>query len=126
YSLNAFLYGLEGDYGNAGLSAMGMIPYAGDLAKVGKYGKKLCKVAKNGETKFTKAGRKAHQRYNPGANYDLNVRLPSGKKPDAVDFEKQIVRELKPDNPSAIRRGERQVETYRQELEDVFGGDWKS
>ncbi|MEI7728029.1 MAG: RHS repeat-associated core domain-containing protein [Verrucomicrobiota bacterium] len=81
--------------------------------------------AKSGETAFTKAGRDAHKLYNPGPSYDLKVRLPSGKKPDAVDFDAKIVRELKPNNPRAIQRGERQLEGYLQELEEVFGGNWK-
>jgi len=34
------------------------------------------------------------------------------------------VKELKPNNPSAMRRGERQVEGYRKELEQVTGEKW--
>jgi RHS repeat-associated protein len=45
-SVNSALYGLEGDWSNAGISAAGMIPYVGDTAKLGKYGKTICKVAK--------------------------------------------------------------------------------
>ena len=52
------------------------------------------------------------------------MRLPSGRKPDAVDIDSKVVRELKPNNPRAVRRGEKQVERYRQELEDIEGGDW--
>lgn len=46
--LNGILYGLEGDLGNAGISALGMIPYAGDFAKLGKYGKKACRGGAKG------------------------------------------------------------------------------
>ncbi|HWS53291.1 MAG TPA: hypothetical protein VN228_04165, partial [Pyrinomonadaceae bacterium] len=84
------------------------------------------KPRRGGETAATKAGREAHKAYNPGPTYDTKYTLPSGKRPDAVDFENKIVRELKPNNPRAIRRGERQVEGYRQELEQVFGPGWTS
>lgn len=52
------------------------------------------------------------------------VTLPSGKRADAVSWEKRDVRELKPDNPRAIRQGERQVEGYRRELEGTTGENW--
>jgi len=45
-------------------------------------------------------------------------RLPSGKRADAVDYKKGEVKELKPDNERAIKKGERQVEQYRQELQE--------
>ncbi len=41
--LNGVLYGLEGDWGNAGLSMAGVVPYIGDAGKVCKYGKKAAK-----------------------------------------------------------------------------------
>lgn len=42
--------------------------------------------------------------------------LPSGKRADAVNWGKRDVKELKPDNPRAVRRGEKQLEGYKQEL----------
>jgi hypothetical protein len=53
--INAGWYLAEGDGVNAALSAAGMIPYVGDLAKVGKYG---VKAAKAGE-EAVKAANKA-------------------------------------------------------------------
>jgi hypothetical protein len=44
--------------------------------------------------------------------------------PDAVNRETRDVKELKPDNPRAVRRGERQVEGYRKELEETTGKPW--
>jgi hypothetical protein len=38
--LNGILYGLEGDLGNAGISAAGMLSYLGDTAKLGRHGAK--------------------------------------------------------------------------------------
>jgi hypothetical protein len=57
---------------------------------------------------------------------EKEVRLPSGRRADAVNFEQKHVKELKPDNPRAIGRGEKQVEGYRGELQEEFGGDWTS
>jgi RHS repeat-associated protein len=45
--INAAIYGLEGDKVGASISAMGVIPYAGDAGKFGKYGSKICKGVKN-------------------------------------------------------------------------------
>jgi hypothetical protein len=77
-----------------------------------------------GETESTKRGRQAHADWEPGEGYEKEVRLPSGRRADAVNFEKQDVKELKPDNPRAIKRGEKQVEEYRRELEEKGGGQW--
>lgn len=73
-------------------------------------------IAKTGETAATKAGRQAHKDWNPGEGFDKEVTLPSGKRADAVNFKQKHVKELKPDNPRAMKRGEKQVEQYRQEL----------
>lgn len=82
------------------------------------------RAVKSGETDATKAGRAAHKNYNPGPSYQKEVTLPSGRRADAVDFGNRVVRELKPNNPNAIRKGERQIEQYRQELQKEYGGDW--
>ena len=131
----------------AALSAMSMVPVWGDA--VGKGGKilragfehgdevleagtKLLDDAKktikkiNGETEFTKIGRQAHKDYNPGSTYEKEYRLPSGKRADAVDEEAGIVRELKPNNPKAIKRGEKQVQQYVEELQRIKPDkEWK-
>ncbi|MET0625293.1 MAG: VWA domain-containing protein [Pyrinomonadaceae bacterium] len=80
---------------------------------------------RGGETPATKAGRQAHRDYNPGPDYSLDRPLKSGRRPDAVDYGNKVVRELKPNNPRAVRRGERQVDRYRDELQREHGGDWK-
>ena len=71
-------------------------------------------------------GRLEHENYNPGPSYNKKYTLPSGRRPDAVDVDNKIVRELKPNNPRAIRRGERQVKGYLEELQSLFGGNWSS
>ncbi|WP_373372352.1 hypothetical protein [Polyangium mundeleinium] len=78
----------------------------------------------NGETAATKAGRQAHEDWDPGPGFEKGVRLPSRKRPDAVNYDTQQVKELKPDNRRAIKRGEKQVEGYRKELEAKEGGTW--
>jgi RHS repeat-associated protein len=83
-------------------------------------------AAKNGETAATRAGRQAHKDWDAGEGFEKEVTLPSGKRADAVNFEEKHVKELKPNNPRAIRRGEKQVEGYRQELQQEHGGTWTS
>lgn len=75
--------------------------------------------AKSGETTATKAGKAAHKNYGTalGGQYETEVTLPSGKRADAVHKTLPEVRELKPDNPRAIRKGQKQVDAYAKELE---------
>lgn len=87
----------------------------------------LAKSATSGENPFTKAGREAHKKYDPGPGYQKEVTLPSGKRADAVSQSEVTVRELKPNNKKAIRKGQRQVEKNRKELEgnDSKKRQWK-
>jgi hypothetical protein len=81
-----------------------------------------------GETAATKAGRAAHKNYGTalGGEYETEVTLPSGKRVDAVHETLPEVRELKPDNPRAVQRGQKQVDAYARELEsmDPQGRTW--
>jgi RHS repeat-associated protein len=52
--LNGILYGLEGDWGNAGISAAGIVPYLGDTAKLGRQGARVCKIAKGNSSVWKK------------------------------------------------------------------------
>ncbi len=61
-----------------------------------------------------------HKNYNPGDSYSTEYQLPSGKRADAVDETNGFVRELKPNNPKANKRGEKQVQGYKTELEKLF------
>ena len=66
-----------------------------------------------GETSYTKAGREAHANYDPGPGYRKEERLePTRKRADAVNYDEGIVRELKPNNPRALKRGWKQVQEY--------------
>lgn len=70
----------------------------------------------SGETSFTKYGRDIHKVWDYGAGFEREFRLPSGKRADAVNFAAGIVKEFKPNNPNAIRRGLTQVSAYAREL----------
>ncbi|MCG5510084.1 RHS repeat-associated core domain-containing protein [Ectothiorhodospira lacustris] len=88
----------------------------------------LVTTRRGGESAAAAVGRRAHGNYGTalGERFDTKVTLPSGKKPDAVNWGRREVRELKPDNARAVARGERQVEGYRKELETVTGEPWTS
>jgi len=83
-------------------------------------------AAKSGETAATKAGRQAHKDWDAGEGFEKEVTLPSGKRADGVNFEQKHVKELKPNNPRAVKRGEKQVEPYRKELQKEHKGDLTS
>jgi len=79
---------------------------------------------KNGETIATAAGRKAHTDWDPGVGFDKEVTLPGGYRADAVNEAARAIKELKPDNPKAIKRGEAQLKDYIKAAEAKFGGIW--
>jgi hypothetical protein len=72
-------------------------------------------------------GKAAHKKYNPGPNYKTSrslTRLFDNSYPDAVDRVNHIVRELKPNNPRAMKRGLEQAKRYARKLQDRIGGTW--
>ncbi|WP_297183913.1 hypothetical protein, partial [uncultured Phocaeicola sp.] len=78
-----------------------------------------------------KLGRQVHEKYKADLELkDVRVkdyRLPSGKKPDFTDFENKTVYELKPNNPTQRKKGEKQLAGYLEEIERVRNekGQWK-
>jgi hypothetical protein len=74
-----------------------------------------------GETAATSLGRHMHQTWDYGEGYEREFRRVPGIRPDAVNVEEGIVKELKPNNTQAISRGLQQLERYAVELERVFG-----
>ncbi len=72
--------------------------------------------------------KEAHKQYSPGSDYEtdpLKNRLQDGSIPDAIDKKNNIVRELKPNNQNAYKKGIRQVKLYLQQLEKQTGQKWK-
>jgi len=65
--------------------------------------------------------RDIHRTYDYGTGF-RGVTLANGKRADSVNLLSREVNELKPDNPAAIARGERQVKGYAQQLNTQFPG----
>ena len=66
-------------------------------------------------------GRQVHKdrQYPPG--FKKEVQLPSKKRMDAYNKETKEIIELKPNNQRAIKKGEKQLEQYCKECNDVLG-----
>lgn len=83
------------------------------------------KAPNHGETSYTMIGRLAHTDIE-NEYEDLNVgweseyRLPNGQRADLVNEEEQKVIEIKPNNPRAIRAGQRQLDAYIKQLDAKF------
>lgn len=75
-------------------------------------------------------GKKVHKEYKTGDVDNITkfkeYVLPSGKRVDYIDFETKTVYELKPHNPNQIRNGNKQLQNYLEEIENVFGEGWTS
>ncbi len=121
-----------------GLKAVGSAVFVAMGAKASLPGGKTAKATQEeskalttkksgGESPAAADGRRAHDNYKTALGEAYETRrttLPSGKRPDAINWDTREVRELKPDNASAVKRGEKQVEGYRQELERTTGEKW--
>lgn len=80
----------------------------------------------SGESPATAGGREAHKTWEPGAGFQKEVRLPSGRRCDALNPETCEIKELKPDNERAKKRGEKQLQDYKKELDEQMGKDHKT
>lgn len=80
------------------------------------------KVAVNGETTATKLGRDMHASWDYGPGYTKEFPLRAGGRVDGLNMEARNIFELKPNNPRAIRLGERQIEGYLAKLNEQFPG----
>jgi RHS repeat-associated protein len=85
----------------------------------------------SGESTSASNGRQAHKNYEltQGGGYDFNRSIPGSEgkfRPDAINFEDNIVRELKPDTPSGRCKGKRQLQGYLEYLNEHFpcDGGW--
>ncbi|MCC6262136.1 MAG: hypothetical protein IT169_01050 [Bryobacterales bacterium] len=83
---------------------------------------KIAQGAANPKVKEALArGQEAHKQANYGPGFKKEVTLPSGKRMDAYNKTDKRVVELKPANPRAVNRGEKQVKQYCKECDDVYG-----
>ena len=85
----------------------------------------------NGHTQSnTQLGRSVHAEFArthaSGTTRLAEYRLPSGRRVDLIDFDARIIYEVKPHNSNGIRTGLRQLETYRIEVESIFGSGWRT
>ncbi|MFJ5468306.1 RHS repeat domain-containing protein, partial [Pectobacterium sp. CHL-2024] len=71
-------------------------------------------------------GKRAHRNYENtlGGGYDFEVTLGNGKRVDAIDWENKVVRELKPNSKTGIRKGNKQLQGYVDYLNKNHGGGW--
>jgi predicted ribonuclease toxin of YeeF-YezG toxin-antitoxin module len=92
--------------------------------------------AAEGISSYTKSnlklGKQMHKAYKteevvPGVKLKEYI-LPSGKRPDFIDFENKVIYELKPYNPRGIKQGHKQLEMYRNEIESIgdYGTGWRT
>ena len=83
----------------------------------------LAKSYTSGENSAAKTGRQKHKEYKQdiakSGHLEKEFRLPSGKKIDAIDFDNKIIYELKPNNERAKKRGQKQAEAYKKEIESI-------
>lgn len=94
-------------------AAREVLQHGGDVVGKGSANPKVQEALRKGQQAHTE------RQYSPG--FEKEVSLPSGKRMDAYNRGTREVIELKPNNPRAIRRGERQVEEYCKECDKVFG-----
>lgn len=66
-------------------------------------------------------GKRAHKEEPVLPGETMEAPTPSGKRMDRYNPESGHIREIKPDNPRQIKAGEKQVEQYRQEMENATG-----
>ena len=79
-----------------------------------------------GESAAAAAGRSAHTNYADalGHGWDVNTALPGTRlRPDAWSMDQRVIRELKPDTPSGMAQGRRQLAGYVDHMRAVTGDD---
>ena len=106
--------------------AAGLVRHAGkidnvvDLVKGADKASDAKKVLKGIQNPKVKAaiekGIQKHREYNPGKGFQKEVYLGKGNRADAlkIDGDKGFIKELKPNNKRAIKKGEKQLERYKK------------
>jgi hypothetical protein len=101
-------------------------PFAGTEVEATAPELEPAEPARGGETGDTRYGRAAHigLQAELGNSWDYEVDLGVAGRADAVNWEERTIVELKPDNPAAVRLGERQLARYINALEEETGQKW--
>jgi RHS repeat-associated protein len=116
-----------GDVAGVALDFAGLIP-GGAIAKGAVKGAKVV----NGFTKSSlKIGQEMHNAYKLGDRIDGVAIKEYGKipgiRPDFVDLNTRTIYELKPNNPRAIKAGEKQLQRYKSAFEAHYPStSWKT
>lgn len=120
-----------------GMGAVGhvigeVVDGADDLRKLGKKAKATKRgkgaaaathppATHRGEPPHLAAGKRAHREEPILPGEHAEVPTPSGRRMDRYDESQTHIREIKPNNPRQLRNGQKQVESYRQEMEQKTG-----
>lgn len=84
--------------------------------------KTAAKGAQNPKVREAAAkGQKAHKDYQPGNGFKKEVPLPSGRRMDGYNPATKTVKELKPNTPTGVKQGHKQLQQYCQECDQVHG-----
>lgn len=102
---------------------LGMVDKVEDKAKkIEQKAEKAARGSANPSTaKAARRGQEAHKNQTYPEGFEKEVELPSRKRMDAYNRETKEVRELKPNNPRAVARGQKQVDGYCRECDQVYG-----
>jgi len=113
---------LCGSMGGAGVMQRTRIEF-GEITKLPLITSNEFFVNSNVSESFTKSnlqlGKQMHRSYKLGIPGFKEYRLPSGRRIDFFDPINGIIYELKPNNPRAIKLGQRQLELYLNEIRTI-------
>jgi RHS repeat-associated protein len=112
---------MAADLAAMGLATLITAAYVDMTNKFGLPSAWFSKSSSSGETSAAADGRAAHKNWDAGPGFQREFRLPSGRRCDALNPETCQIKELKPDNERAKKRGEKQLKDYKQERERETG-----
>ncbi len=107
-----------------------MIPFVpAGTTKVVRMGKNIEQVSLRGAAnpvikEAAKKWRQMHKEYNYWEWFTKEVSISWYWRADAVNFEQAIVKELKPNNPSAVAKWEKQLQRYIEWLKNMETSQW--
>ena len=82
-------------------------------------------VNRGGESAAARFGRAVHDNYDPGPGFIKDGTIGNSRlRPDGFNEVGKWIKELKPDTPSGIALGRRQMDKYLRAAEKAFGGQF--